>query len=141
MTSIASWRMKVLNLIWNILCFILRLTQCLWKNVFKTYKLLTDHFTTAKPEEKDLDDMIVALQSWAQSQCWMLQILQAWSSPWRKCLQLCCFVELRQLDFNCKFGQNVNEAMHNRFVCGLQVELYSPKETTLSERPYLYWQN
>ena len=49
--------------------------------------------------------------------------------------ELFCFAALGQLDFNCKFGQNVDEA---KLICMLFASGTSPKETTLSEGPYLH---
>ena len=71
----------------------------------KTYALLSDLYTPTKPRDIALEDLITTLAGHFEP------------------VRIVDFVaELRRLATNCKFGTHLEEALRDRFVCGLNNE-------------------
>ena len=106
----------------------------------RNYSLLSDHYAPDKPKDQSLEDLISTLQTHFEPE----PIVIAERYHFYKRNQqigesIPDFVaNLRRLAANCKFGQHLDEALRDRFVCGLNLEsvqqkLLLEKDLTMSK--------
>ena len=104
------------------------------------YALLSDYYSPGKPQDQSLDDLIKTMENHFEP----VSIIIAERFQLYKCDQksgetIADFMaELRRLATNCKFGAHLDNALRDRFVCGLnneaiQKRLLLEKDLTMSK--------
>ena len=104
----------------------------------KNYSLLSDFYSPDKPKDKDLEELITTLQSHFDPPLIVIaERFHFYKRDQRSGESIVDFVaELRRLATNCKFGTSLDDALRDRFVCGLKSEdiqkrLLTEKELTM----------
>ncbi|CAB4033713.1 Uncharacterized protein K02A2.6, partial [Paramuricea clavata] len=87
----------------------------------KTYSLLKDLLLPEKPADKNFDEIVSTLQKHLNPK--PLEIAERFRFYKRNQQEgesiLSCIAELKKLTTDCNFGNNLEETLRDRFVCGL----------------------
>ena len=96
----------------------------------KNYALLSDHFAPTKPSTKTLDELITALQAYFEPEPMVIaERFVFYKRDQKPTESIADFAaELRRLATRCQFKeQHLDEALRDRFICGLHSETVQRK--------------
>ena len=106
----------------------------------KNYALLSDFYSPGKPRDQSLDDLIKTMEDHFEPvPIIRAECFQFYKRDQKSGETIADFVvELRRLATNCKFGAHLDDALRDRFVCGLnneaiQKRLLLEKDLTMSK--------